>query len=75
MLLNWHLKTNDGPFVKTKILSYVGFRKNHPHDSYSIIRLAFREAPPDAIQDIIKMFQDVCLEANKTYSEIASEFN
>jgi len=63
-------------YYKTaKILSYVGFRKNHPHDSYSIIRLAFREAPPDAIQDIIKMFQDVCLEANKTYSKIASEFN
>ena len=27
----------------TKTLSYIGFKKDHPHDNHSILRLAFRE--------------------------------
>jgi DNA-directed RNA polymerase alpha subunit len=29
---------------ETKVLTYCGFKKNHPHDTYSIIRVAFIEA-------------------------------
>lgn len=33
----------DKYFIKEDILNYCGFKKFHPHDTYSIIRLAFKE--------------------------------
>jgi DNA-directed RNA polymerase alpha subunit len=30
-------------FFETKMLTYCGFKKLHPHDSYSIIRVAYRD--------------------------------
>ena len=31
-------------FYETKILTFCGFKKMHPHDSYSIIRVAYKDA-------------------------------
>ena len=34
----------DQYFVNKKTMSFCGFRKNHPHDSFSIIRVAYNES-------------------------------
>ena len=31
-------------FYETKLLTFCGFKKMHPHDSYSIIRVAYKDA-------------------------------
>ena len=36
-------------FEKTKELQYVGFKKFHPHDSHSIIRIALKEPNEDKV--------------------------
>lgn len=40
-VIEYFLLTN---FYETGILTYCGFKKLHPHDSYSIIRVAYRES-------------------------------
>ena len=58
------------------ILSYIGFRKNHPHDSHSIIRIAFKddESINASTQLISQIFVEACQEGIKIYNSIASEF-
>ena len=58
------------------ILSYIGFRKNHPHDSHSIIRIAFKddESISASTQLISQIFVEACQEGIKIYNSIASEF-
>ena len=58
------------------ILSYIGFRKNHPHDSHSIIRIAFKddESISANTQLISQIFVDACQEGIQIYNSIASEF-
>jgi hypothetical protein len=56
-------------YENEKILSFVGFKKFHPHDSYSIIRLAFNSTDSNeetarslmkrSSEIIIKYFQDL----------------
>jgi DNA-directed RNA polymerase subunit L len=43
-------------FKRNEYLGFVGFRKQHPHDSYSIIRLAFKDEATDksAIFPVVK---------------------
>ena len=52
-------------FYETGILTFCGFKKQHPHDSYSIIRLAYRDAVEkstikghlkESIDDAIKLY-------------------
>ena len=41
-----------------KVLTYIGFRKSHPHDDYSIIRIAFKKSTTTEI--VKKLYKDVC---------------
>ena len=52
-----------------KLLSYCGFKKMHPHDSDSIIRLAFKE-PTRSKADIHSMFKHTIDEALKVFGKI-----
>lgn len=59
-----------------KLLSYVGFRKNHPHETFSIIRIGFienDEAAPlqEKARDIIN---DSCKQAVQIINNIKEDF-
>jgi DNA-directed RNA polymerase subunit L len=54
-------------------LSYVGFKKFHPHDSHSILRLALVD--PEANVDTLKEYIiSACTEVVKLYEKIIKEF-
>jgi DNA-directed RNA polymerase subunit L len=55
-------------FYETKILTFCGFKKMHPHDTYSIIRVAYKDAIDistikgnlkESINDAIQVFTKV----------------
>ena len=59
-------------FLNTQQLSYVGFIKVHPHDTDSIIRVAFvKETTPDKIFPLIA---ECCLKGIETFKHIMSFF-
>jgi len=64
---------------KEKLLSYVGFRKNHPHDEHSIIRLGFHNDTGEEdmpIESYTKsLIKDICDDAIMIINEIKQEFN
>jgi DNA-directed RNA polymerase subunit L len=55
-------------FINLKILTYCGFKKMHPHDNQSLLRLAYKE-PIDAngvkinlascVEDIVRLFNAI----------------
>ena len=54
-------------------VTYVGFRKSHPHDSSSFIRIAYKNKATS--EDVVKSdVVNVCDTAIKIYSTIANEF-
>lgn len=53
-------------------LSYCGFKKYHPHDSYSIIRLAFNE--PSDKSSVRQCFRSACVDAQEVFTRIYSMF-
>ena len=55
-------------FENTKILSYCGFKKFHPHDTYSIIRVAYNE--PTDINTIKKHLIESINDATGAYKRI-----
>ena len=56
-----------------KTISFCGYKKMHPHDSESIIRLAYKD-PVDAT--VIKQNMKECiLELVKIYEKIQKEFH
>ena len=66
---------HDTYYKNKKILSYIGFRKNHPHDEYSLIRIAFKDKSEDGYNAIIsEIMQDACRQAIDIYIGIAKEF-
>lgn len=66
---------HDTYYKNKKILSYIGFRKNHPHDEYSLIRIAFKDKSEDGYNAIIsEIMQDACRQAIEIYIGIAKEF-
>ena len=50
-------------FFETKMSTYCGFKKLHPHDSYSIIRIAYRDAVE---KSTIKGHLKECIADSKT---------
>ena len=56
-------------FEQNQILSYVGFRKNHPHDNYSVLRLAFKK-PINNIGIIKEYIKNMNSQAVATYKKI-----
>jgi DNA-directed RNA polymerase alpha subunit len=56
----------------TKVLSFCGFKKMHPHDSQSIIRLAyFQPSDPSVIKQHLK---ECIVELLKIYQKMQKEF-
>jgi DNA-directed RNA polymerase subunit L len=59
-------------FEGTKIASFVGFKKFHPHDVESIIRIAFKQ--PVDVSSIKGYLQESILDARNIYAKIAKDF-
>ena len=55
-------------------LTYVGFIKEHPHDDYSIIRVAFPKQTKDNTE-LYKMIQDSCKILIKIYEKISNDID
>jgi len=59
-------------FEDLKILSYCGFKKMHPHDTDSIIRVAYKESID---KSIIKQNLKICIiESIKVFQSISDKF-
>jgi DNA-directed RNA polymerase subunit L len=59
-------------FYETNVLTFCGFKKMHPHDNYSIIRLAYREAVE---KSNIKGHLKECIdEAIQIYTKLKKDF-
>jgi hypothetical protein len=65
---------HDRFFNKTKILTYVGFIKRHPHDDHSIVRVVFKDdtkANTDNIRSLLQSSIDYCIQ---NYTNISESF-
>ena len=60
-------------YYETKMLTFCGFKKMHPHDSYSIIRLAYLE--PVAKSGVKANLLDCIRDAINIYDQIDKQFN
>lgn len=60
-------------FENTKILSYCGFKKMHPHDDGSVIRVAYKE--PIEKTGIKQNIMETLADAMNIYIKIAKEFS
>ena len=47
-------------YLQEQVLSYVGFIKFHPHDDYSVIRMAYSDDNQFTNQNIYNMISYVC---------------
>tara|TARA_Y100000813_G_scaffold197609_1_gene183312 strand:- start:278 stop:1414 length:1137 start_codon:yes stop_codon:yes gene_type:complete len=57
-----------------KLLSYVGFLKKHPHDDFSIIRIAFNQEEKFTPTNIIAIFKFSCQNCINIYQNIKEFF-
>lgn len=64
-------------YKDAKVLSYVGFRKNHPHDNHSILRIAFNKEEDQSMlyTKIVEIMQDVSKIAIGIYTKINEEIS
>jgi len=59
-------------FYETKILTFCGFKKMHPHDSYSIIRVAYKDAVD---RSMVKGHLKECIaESVQVFEKVKKEF-
>ena len=59
-------------FYETNMLTFCGFKKMHPHDSYSIIRLAYKDAVENStIKGHLKECSDIAIEI---YTKLRKDF-
>jgi DNA-directed RNA polymerase subunit L len=59
-------------FYETKILTFCGFKKMHPHDSQSIIRVAYRD--PIDISSIKGNLKECINEATQVFTKVRRDF-
>ena len=59
-------------YVNEKKLSYCGFKKFHPHDSESIIRVAFMENMDKT--HVRQCFRSVCVDAQEAFKKLYAMF-
>ena len=57
-----------------KTVSYIGFRRTHPHDSDSLIRIAFKVKQDDLVGTARATIGRACMEAVEVLGKIASLF-
>lgn len=62
----------DNYYMKENILSYCGFKKFHPHDNESIIRVAFTESGDKT--NVKQCLKNVCVDAQDLYKKIFTMF-
>ena len=73
-ILNHLLYTNY--YEGRKVISYIGFKKMHPHDLDSIIRMTYSDAPDDTTAELgIGYIKQCCEEAIQIITLIQSKFN
>ena len=58
-----------------KILSYCGFLKPHPHEDYSLIRLAFTKSKNFTDDNIETIIKDSCGIAQQIFTSIQTDFS
>ena len=59
-------------FYETNMLTFCGFKKMHPHDSQSIIRVAYKEAVEKS--NIKGHLKECILDAKKIFAKMRKEF-
>lgn len=59
-------------FYETKTLTYCGFKKSHPHDTYSIIRVAYAE--PVEKSTINGHLKECIMDAIQVYGKMKKDF-
>lgn len=59
-------------YVKDKILTYCGFKKMHPHDNFSTVRIAFAEKVDKSM--VRQVFRTVCVDAGDLFKIIYKMF-
>ena len=55
-------------YEKEKKLSYCGFKKFHPHDTHSVIRLGFNEIAD--VSNVKTYLKNVCMDAKQIYKKL-----
>ena len=61
-------------FKNEKILSYVGFIKKHPHDSFSIIRIVFKDNDNSNVENIKILLSSCADKAIEIYDNLNRNF-
>ena len=67
-------------YTENKLLNYVGFRQNHPHDTDSVIRVAFYESEEGGADDswyintLNNYIQHICTMGKDIFQSIHTEF-
>lgn len=69
-VLEYYLYNNY--FVEEKRLSFCGFKKFHPHDKYSVVRVAFKQQSDK--NDVRQCVRKSCVDAQEMFSKIHSLF-
>ena len=59
-------------YANNKILNFIGFKKFHPHDGHSIIRIGFLE--PTEKETVVKMCKEACSTLMATFNELTKKF-
>lgn len=59
-------------YDEDKTLTFCGFKKFHPHDTKSVIRLALREKQDKSA--VLHFVRDACVEAQEIYKTLYSHF-
>ena len=59
-------------YMGSKQLSFCGFKKLHPHDPYSIIRLAFTEKVDKSV--VKQLLENVCVDAHGIFQKMHDLF-
>lgn len=59
-------------YKKEKRLTFCAFRKNHPHDKHSIIRVAFQDAADR--QAVRQLFRTACVDAQEVFKKLYQNF-
>lgn len=60
-------------YEKEKIFDYIAFRKFHPHDSYSVIRISFKDNSNDKDQ-LYGYLKQGCEDVNNAFESIQKAF-
>ena len=76
-IIEYILHKNNYQGALNKNLTYVGFRKNHPHDEDSVIRMGIKNGSGDETNHQIALanMQEACNNAIEVVSGIMTEFS